>query len=153
MLADGRHKTISILVDTNINHLKTGPLHHHRHQIFTNIVNIAFNRPDNHFADRWRAGFGQQGTQNGHTRFHSASRNEDFGHVDLVLLETGADIHHPLDKAFLEYVLDGNALVERFRRVIGADLMAYFQDEAYLQAGSEMRFKTLFDALMAQLKI
>jgi hypothetical protein len=45
------------------------------------------------------------------------------------------------------------ALVQRFAPILGAELMAYFDGEAYLEPDSPQRFKSLFDALMARIRI
>ena len=70
MLLQCREVIFDRVVDTDIMDVKTGALQHHGHQIFTDIVNVAFNGANNHSTHRFCAGLCEQRPQNCHAALH-----------------------------------------------------------------------------------
>ena len=56
MFFKGRQVLIDGIVNTKVDHFKAGTFHHHAHEIFADIVNVAFDGANDHFTDWFYAG-------------------------------------------------------------------------------------------------
>ena len=65
-------------LNTEIEHLETIIRQDNVHQIFADVMNVAFDGTDYHFADRFDARFGQQRSQNFHAALHRVCGEQHF---------------------------------------------------------------------------
>ena len=80
VFAHGRQKSIRVDVDPQVDHFEAAALHHHGHQVLTDVVDISLDRADHHRPD-WRgAGLGQQWPQERHPALHGFGRHQHFRH-------------------------------------------------------------------------
>ncbi len=47
------------VVDAKVDHFKARAFHHHGDKVLADVVDVAFDRADDHLPDAWRACFGQ----------------------------------------------------------------------------------------------
>ena len=91
------HRTDELLrihVDAQVHYLEPGSLHHHRHQVLADVVDIALHRPDDERADLRRAGLYQQRAQDLHAGLHRLGGHEHFGHEEYPVAEVRTyDVH------------------------------------------------------------
>mmetsp|Transcript_23492 Transcript_23492/g.41379 ORF Transcript_23492/g.41379 Transcript_23492/m.41379 type:complete len:269 (-) Transcript_23492:92-898(-) len=88
------------VVDAKVDHLETGPFHHHRNKVLADVVDVAFDCADDHLAHAGCAGFGQQRFQDGHATFHCVGGQQHFGHKQNPVAEVRADDRHSAHKGF-----------------------------------------------------
>ena len=105
MLLDGGKIFLNRIVDAKIDHLKTGTFHHHANEVFADIVNIALDSADDHFANFRRAGFHEQRPQNEHASLHCVGRHQYFRHEQNSIAEVDAHDAHSFHQSFGEDVI------------------------------------------------
>ena len=63
-------------------------------EVLADVVDVALDGADHHFADTRRAGFGQQWLENGHAALHRVGSQQHFGHEEDPVAEILADDGH-----------------------------------------------------------
>ena len=91
------------VVDAQVNHLEAGTFHHHADQVLADVVDVALDSADHHLADRWHAGFGQQGAQDFHPAFHRIGRQQYFGYEQDTVAKVDPDDAHTFDQRVVEH--------------------------------------------------
>ncbi len=76
-------------------------------------MNIAFNRSDDHLAERFHTGFSEQRTQYAHAAFHRVSGEQHFGNEQDAVAEVDADDAHALDQRLVQDLVGGPAAIEQ----------------------------------------
>ena len=78
--------------------LEAGALHHHRHEVLADVVDVALDGADHHLADSGRPGLGQQRAQDRHAALHGVGGKQHLGHEQDAVAEVDADDRHAADQ-------------------------------------------------------
>ena len=101
------------IVNAEVDDFKAGAFHHHRHQVFADVVDVAFHRADDHFADRFGAGLRQQRAQNFHPAFHRVGRHQHFRDEQNAVAKINADDAHAFHQRFVQNFGGGPAALQQ----------------------------------------
>ena len=113
------------VVDAKVDDLEAGPLHHHRHKVLADVVDVALHRSDYHLAHAGRAGFRKQGLQDRHPRLHGIGGQKNLGHEQDAIAKVVADNFHAANQGFGQNAVGFPAA---FQKDVGAFLDLFFQD-------------------------
>jgi hypothetical protein len=119
------------VVDAQVEDLEAGALHHHRHQVLADVVDVALDSADHHAADLLRAGLGQHRAQDAHARLHRFGRHQHFRHEEDAVAEVGADDLHACHQPAREHVVRRLAAAQRLAH-LGLDLSSQPVVEIFL---------------------
>ena len=98
--------------------LEAGALHHHRHQVLADVVDVALDGADHDLADRLGAGLGQQRAQDLHAGLHRVGGEQHLGHEQDAVAEVDADDAHALDQRVVEHPIRAPSTVEQDHRAL-----------------------------------
>ena len=103
MFLQGEQVFFHRVVDAEINHLKTGALHHHAHQILANIVDVALDRSDYHFSNRLYPSFCEQRPQDFHAALHGIGSQQDLWNKQNSVTKINPNNAHALDQSVIQH--------------------------------------------------
>ena len=85
---------LDAVVDADVDHLETRALHHHAHQVFADVVNVALDGADDHLAYGFGPRLRQQGAQHLHPPLHGVGGQQHLRHEqDAVAKIDAHDLH------------------------------------------------------------
>ena len=102
MLFQGFQVFFNGVVDTQVNHLKARTFHHHSDKVFTDVMDVAFDRSDDHLANGLYAGFSQERTQNLHAALHCVGSEQHFRNKQNTIAEINTHDAHAFDQSVIE---------------------------------------------------
>ena len=138
MQFEGGQELVDVGVDTEVDHLESGAFEHHCRQVLADVVDVAFDRADDHLADRLRAGLGQEWTQDAHARLHRIGGQQHLGHEQDPVAEVDADDAHALDECVVEHLVRAPSTVEQDGRAF-EDLVGQAVVQIVVHLGDEVR--------------
>jgi hypothetical protein len=74
-------------------------------RFFADVVNVALDRPDDDFADRFHAGFGQQRAQDLHPALHRVRGQQDLRNEQDTVAKIDADDAHAFHQGVVQHAL------------------------------------------------
>ena len=139
-----RNLSTSVLMP-EVDDFEAGTLEHHRRQVLADVVDVALHRADDHLADRFCAGLGQQRPQNGHAGLHRVGRQQHLGDEQDAVAEVDADDPHPLDQRVVEHPVGAPTAVEQnggaFEDLVGetvVQVVVHLRDEVAVAQRGEV---------------
>ena len=91
---NGVYELGGIDIDTEVEDLEPAAFEHGGHEVFADVVQIAFDGADGHAADRFGALGDQQRPDQFEGRFHGARRDQEFGHEIIAAFEPFSHLVH-----------------------------------------------------------
>ncbi len=116
MLPDGFDKFFRRRVDAEIDDFEPGALQHNRHEIFADVVHVAFDGAEHDTADGLHAAAEQMWLENIHRRVHHTRRLQHLGKVHFPAAHLLSDHGHPGNQTVIENCLRREAVVEQALR-------------------------------------
>ena len=113
VLVDRLEIFLDAVVDADVEHLESGPLHHHADEVLADVVDVALDGADHHPADLGRAGGGQQRAQDRHAALHRIGRHQHFRHEQDAVAKVDADDPHALDQRLGQHLIGRPAAAEQ----------------------------------------
>ena len=118
----GLHIGLGRHVGAQVDDFQALALHHHLHQVLADVVQIALHGADAHLAHGLHACLGHQRLEQRGAHVHGAGGHQHFRHEHFVVLELLADHAHAGQKALVQDLLHGNALVDGLLHQLFDDL-------------------------------
>ncbi len=118
---------------------KTGTLHHHGHQIFAYVMDIAFYRANHHGAHWFSTSFRQQRLENRHATFHGIGRQQYLWHKQDTVAEVDTYNGHTINQSLAKHFFcgptavkqDGGALFYLFFQAI-VEIVMHLQHQIFV---------------------
>ena len=143
MRIQGVQVVLHRVVDADVDHLEAGALHHHRHQVLADVMDVALDGADHHLADGLGPGLRQQGAQDGHAGLHGVGRHQHFGNEEDAVAKVDADDGHAIDQGLAQSLLgrpaaiqqNAHALVDLFGQAIVEVVVHLLHELLIIQGG------------------
>ena len=104
LFLQGVDKGIDIAVDAEVNHFESCTFHHHADQVLADVVDVAFDGADNHFADRLGAGSSEYRFQKRHAGLHRIGRHQYFGNKQNAVAKIDTDNGHARNQRLVQHL-------------------------------------------------
>src|SRR3954452_5259440 len=118
VLLERGDELVGVRVDTEVEHLEARAFEHHPDEVLADVMDVALDGPDDHLADRFRAGLREERAQDRHACLHRVGGEEDLGDEQDAVAEVDADDLHPGNESVVEDARRGPAAAEQDVRAL-----------------------------------